>query len=217
MQYNTTRKPLIMREYGRTVQALVERLQEEPDREKRTSIAYRIIDVMVALNPTIKVQEDYKVKLWDQLHIMTGLEMDVDCPYPKPDPPAERETPTRLPYPKHKIARKHYGLYIDELVQRCRKIEDPEKREEMAVWIGSFMKTVFKNWQRDGASDVQIKNDLRAMSEGEINLAENVSLNALAARGRNKRGVHDNVVHQHYDSAAKRRRKRPNRGGRRRR
>jgi hypothetical protein len=216
MQYNTTRQPLVMREYGRLVQNIVEKILEEPDRDKRTGLAYRVIDLMVQLNPTIKSKDDYQQTLWDQLYLMTDFRLDVDAPFPPPQPPEEEAVQKRLPYPKHRIERRHYGAYVAELVQRACEEEDLDKRADAARWIGSFMKMVYKNWHHGGVSDSQVKGDLRAMSNGLLDLDESVSLNALAPKGRNKRGAHDNVVSQHYESATRRKRKRYNRGRRRR-
>lgn len=216
MQYNTTRKPLVMREYGRTVQDIVDQLLEETDRDRRTGLAYRVVDLMAQLNPSIKQKDNYKQTLWDHLHAMTGYSLDVESPYPVPEPPDEDAETTRLPYPKRDIERKHYGAYVQELIDRAVQEEDTDKRADMARWIGSFMKMVYKNWHKNNVSENQIKGDLRVMSKGVLDLDDQVSLNALTPKGRNKRGAHDNIVHQHYESANRRKRKRYNRGRRRR-
>ena len=85
MEYNTERKELIIPEYGRNIQKMVENAMKIEDREKRTEYANSIIASMNNVNPDAKNILDYKHKLWDHLYIISDYKLDVDSPYPMPD------------------------------------------------------------------------------------------------------------------------------------
>lgn len=168
-----------MREHGRNVQNIVAHLLTVEDREKRTDMAYGVIELMIALNPSIKTIDDYRQKLWDQLHMIANYQLDVDSPYPKPDPADMQKPPERIPYPQERLGRMHYGRSITLLVEKCTAIEDPEKQREFAVLIASFMKVIYQNWHKESVSDDQIRNDLKTMSKGALQLGPQDALNAL--------------------------------------
>lgn len=86
MEYNTTRNHLIMREYGRHIQKMVEYLLSIKDREERQKNAYAVIELMGFLNPHLKNVEDFRHKLWDHLFLISDFTLDVDSPYPIPHP-----------------------------------------------------------------------------------------------------------------------------------
>ncbi|RYZ44777.1 MAG: DUF4290 domain-containing protein [Sphingobacteriales bacterium] len=96
MEYNTTRSKMLMPEYGRNVQRMVEYLVTVEDRARRLKNAEAIIELMGTLNPHLKTIEDYKHKLWDHLHQMTDFTLDVDCPYPAPTAEQIRKKPPTL-------------------------------------------------------------------------------------------------------------------------
>ena len=84
MEYNTSLPHLIIPEYGRNVQKMVQSIIKIEDREKRNHQAKAIIEVMWNLNPHLRDVTDFKHKLWDHLFIMSEFELDVDSPYGKP-------------------------------------------------------------------------------------------------------------------------------------
>ena len=77
MEYNTTRKHLTMREYGRHVQRMVEYVQATKDPEKRQHNAQAVIELMGFLNPQLKNIEDYRHKLWDHLFLIADFDLNV--------------------------------------------------------------------------------------------------------------------------------------------
>jgi hypothetical protein len=68
MEYNTIRSKLLMPEYGRNVQKMIEFLLTIEDRNLRLRNAEAIVELMATLNPHLKSVEDYKHKLWDHLY-----------------------------------------------------------------------------------------------------------------------------------------------------
>ena len=58
MEYNTDRNYLVMREYGRHIQKMVEYLLTIEDRDKRNLQSKSVIELMGFLNPHLRNVED---------------------------------------------------------------------------------------------------------------------------------------------------------------
>jgi hypothetical protein len=82
--YNTQRNTLIIPEYGRLVQRMVEQCLEEEDREKRSRMARAVVQTIGKLNPQLRSNENSERTFWDHVHIMAGFQLDVDAPFPPP-------------------------------------------------------------------------------------------------------------------------------------
>ena len=180
--YNTTRKKLILAEYGRNVQNMVAYICTLPTKEERNRHAQVVIDMMGFLNPHLRDVADFKHKLWDHLHIISDFQIDVDSPYPKPAADAIHPKPETLNYPNQRIRFKHYGKTIELLIQKAKSIQDPGRKQNMVQSIANFMKMAYVTWNKDTVADETIISDLREMSNGELILQENVNLNKVEVR-----------------------------------
>lgn len=183
--YNTTRKKLILAEYGRNVQNMVQYICGLPTKNERNRYAQVVIDLMGFLNPHLRDVADFKHKLWDHLHIISDFKIDVDSPYPKPSEDAIRFKPAPLAYPQHRIRYKHYGRMIELMMEKAKAIEDPERKQQMVKVIANTMKTAYVAWNKDTVADETIIKDLREMSNGTLQLQENVNLNRVDVRQAN--------------------------------
>ena len=168
MEYNTTRSKMLMPEYGRNVQKMVEYLITIDDRGKRLRNAEAIIELMGTLNPHLKQIEDYKHKLWDHLYQMTDFKLDVDAPYPAPTPEAVFKKPERLPYPQEDIPHRHLGKNLQGVLKMALEETDPEKRQSLTQLIGYYMKLAYTNWHKEPVHDDMIKSELNALSNGML-------------------------------------------------
>jgi len=168
MEYNTTRSKMLMPEYGRNVQKMVEYLITIDDRGKRLRNAEAIIELMGTLNPHLKQIEDYKHKLWDHLYQMTDFKLDVDAPYPAPTPESVFKKPERLPYPQEDIAHRHLGKNLQGVLNMALEEQDPEKRQSLTQLIGYYMKLAYTNWHKEPVHDDMIKSELNALSNGML-------------------------------------------------
>jgi len=157
---------MLMPEYGRNVQKMVEYLLTIEDREKRLKSAEVIIELMGTLNPHLKTIEDYKHKLWDHLFQMTNLKLDVDGPYPPPTAEQLSRRPDPLPYPQVSLSHRHLGRNLESLLQKALEEKDPEKRQGFTQTIGYYMKLAYTNWHREPIHDDMIKNELAVLSGG---------------------------------------------------
>lgn len=180
--YNTTRRKLILAEYGRNVQNMVKYIVELPTKEERNRYAQVVIDLMGFLNPHLRDVADFKHKLWDHLHIISNFKIDVDSPYPKPSEDAIRFKPAPLSYPQQRIKYKHYGKTVELMISKARAIEDPTRKQQMVQAIANFMKMAYVTWNKDTVADETIIKDLREMSNGALQLQENVNLNRVEFR-----------------------------------
>src|SRR5262245_25783315 len=108
-EYNTQRPFIILKEYGRNVQKLVEYIRGIPNKEKRTELAYTLIELIKQLTPTVKEQPENPQRVWDDLYIIADFNLDVNCPYPVPEREILFKKPLRMAYPQSEIRFKHYG------------------------------------------------------------------------------------------------------------
>jgi hypothetical protein len=134
------------------------------------------------LNPHLRDVADFKHKLWDHLHIISDFKIDVDSPYPKPSEDAIRFKPAPLTYPQQRIKYKHYGKTVELMISRAKSIEDPERTQVMVQSIANFMKMAYVTWNKDSVADETIIKDLREMSNGVLQLEENVNLQRVDVR-----------------------------------
>ncbi|MFC3199442.1 DUF4290 domain-containing protein [Parapedobacter deserti] len=177
--YNSTRPRLILAEYGRNVQNMVDHICTLPTKEERNRHAQVVIEMMGFLNPHLRDVADFKHKLWDHLHIISDFKIDVDSPYPVPERDAIHPKPELLDYPQHRIKYKHYGFTIERMIERAKQIADAEKKKAMTQAIANFMKMAYVTWNKDSVEDDAIISDLRELSNGELQLGPDVSLTKL--------------------------------------
>lgn len=169
-EYNSQRPGIILKEYGRNVQKLIEYIRNIPDKDKRTDLAYTLIELIKQLTPTIKEQGDDPQRLWDDLYIIADFDLDVNNPFPVPEREILFKKPMRMEYPQSDVRFKHYGKNIEKLVKEALKKEDPQEREDAIIYLGKLMKTFYGNWNKETLDDSVILKDIQAMSGGALNM-----------------------------------------------
>jgi hypothetical protein len=168
MEYNTTRNYLVIREYGRHIQKMVDHLLTIDDRERRQRQANAVIELMGFLNPHLKNVEDFRHKLWDHLFLISDFKLDVDSPYPIPTPEKLRAKPDPLPYPKRYPKYSHLGKNLEIVINKALKEEDSGKRQGFANAIAYYMKLAYNNWHKDQVHDDAIQQELTNITEGQL-------------------------------------------------
>ena len=121
--YNSSRKKLILPEYGRNIQKMVNHLKTIEDRDERNKAAMTVIGVMGNLNPHLRDVNDFKHKLCDHLAIIADFDLDIDSPYPWPEPESLQSKPNKVPYHQHSIRKKHYGRSIVLMIEKAVALE----------------------------------------------------------------------------------------------
>ena len=167
MDYNTQRPRLVLPEYGRLVQNMVDYAVGLTDRAQRQALAETIVNVMAGFFPAGRSQPDFRHKLWDHLALMSGYRLDVDYPYPIT--PKQADTaPKRLPYPQSRIKYRHYGLLIEELTRKLKEMPEGEERRQLALLVAGQIKRSLSEWNKDALNDRKIVDDLARYTDGAV-------------------------------------------------
>jgi len=191
LEYNTEREHLIIPEYGRHVQKMVNHAKAEPSRDERNRLAKAIISVMGNLQPHLRDVPDFQHKLWDQLFIMSNFELDVDSPFEKPEQDVLNSRPEPLKYPQNHPKYRFYGNNIKIMIDEAIKWEEGKMKEALVYTIANHMKKCFLNWNKDTVEDDVIFEHLFELSDGKINLrgsTEDLSDSNSLMRTKNKYG-----------------------------
>jgi len=168
LRYNTSRKKLIIPEYGRHIHEMINQTCEIKDREERNKSARAIIGVMGNLNPHLRDVSDFQHKLWDQLFIMSNFKLDVDCPFEKPDKKILEERPETLHYPQNYPKYRFYGNNIKNMIDAAIKWEENDLKDALVYNIANHMKKCFLNWNKDTVEDKLILDHLKELSNDEL-------------------------------------------------
>ena len=176
LEYNSSRNKLVISEYGRHIQKLVEHALTLKDKQERQKMANGIIDIMGELNPQLRDVADFKHKLWDHLFVISNFELDVDSPYEKPIIEKLFEKPDPLAYPNNKIKYNHYGKVIELMIDEAIKMEDQELKSKLVIAIANQMKKSYVNWNLDTVEDEIILNQLTKLSKGKLSVPEGTEL-----------------------------------------
>ena len=172
LEYNSQRSHLIIPEYGRHLQKLIDQATAIEDREERNKAAKYIISVMGSLNPHLRDVLDFQHKLWDQLFIMSDFRLDVDSPYPIPSKDILTQKPDRLKYPQNFPKYRFYGNNIKYMIDVANSWEESELKNALVLVIANHMKKSYLSWNKDTVSDEIIFEHLLELSGGKLNLSK---------------------------------------------
>jgi len=185
LEYNTSRNQLVIKEYGRNVQKMIEYATTIEDRNKRTETAKAIIRVMAEIHPDTKENNlqgdlhdqsmDYWQKLWDHLFIISNYKLDVDAPFPKPVPEEKTTKNTKHQYGKSKITFRTYGRNMEAIIKKVAEYPMPQ-REIMGRILANHLKKLYLLYNRNTVNDDLILNQLKELSDGKIILPEDFHL-----------------------------------------
>jgi len=172
LEYNAEREHLIIPEYGRHIQKLVNHCLNLENIEERNTMAKAIVHVMGNMQPHLRDVPDFQHKLWDQLFIMSDYKLDVDTPYPKPEREVLQAKPTGLPYPKSASKYRFYGNNIQIMIDTALTWEEGEMKDALVYTIANHMKKCYLNWNKDTVDDEVIFRHLSELSGGKLVLTD---------------------------------------------
>lgn len=199
MEYNTQLEKMIIPEYGRNIQNMIEYCKTIKDRDERNICAKAIIQVMGQLNPHLRDVADYNHKLWDHLFIISKFDLDVDSPYPKPNAESFKDKPERLKYPSGKIKYKHYGKTIEEIIKKAKELPEGPERAELTRQIANHLKKSYLNWNKDSITDDVVLKNLKELSDGALVMDENTVLSSHQELRGNKKHFHKHKGKGHHN------------------
>lgn len=169
LTYSNLQKRLILPEYGRNIQNMVDYCLQIPDREERNVCAATIVDSMLTLFPPTGDAEEYIRKLWDHLAIMSNFELDIDWPYEHVDRAVFGENPDPVPVERTgTLPMRHYGKLIPRLIDTACEMEPGDERDALITLVANQMKKTLMAANPEGVDDRRILKDLRMMSHGRI-------------------------------------------------
>lgn len=174
MNYNTEEKKLVMPEYGRNIQNMVDYCVAIQDPEERKRCADSIIDIMGNMFPHLRDVNDFKHILWDHLAIMADFKLDIKYPYEIIKKEDLYSRPPRLPYINSRIRFRHYGKTLELMIHKATQMEAGAEKDQLIKLLATQMKKSFLTWNKESVDDRKIFKDLDELSEGQIVLDEEV-------------------------------------------
>tara|TARA_B100001059_G_scaffold35659_2_gene28795 strand:- start:83705 stop:84349 length:645 start_codon:yes stop_codon:yes gene_type:complete len=210
LQYNTKRTQLIIPEYGRHVQLMINQILETQDREERNKMASAVIGIMGNMNPHLRDVPDFQHKLWDQLFIMSNFQLDVDSPFEKPQQEVLEQKPDRLAYPQRNPKYRFYGNNIKSMINVAMNWEDGDLKNALVYNIANHMKKCFLNWNKDTVQDEVIFNHLLELSDNKLKVREEDlpltdASEFLKIRSKNGNGSKNNQKHRNKRNNSRKR------------
>ena len=186
MEYNTTRNEMVMREYGRHIQKMIEHVLTIEDDERRQQNAFAVIELMGFLNPHLKNVDDFRHKLWDHLFLISDFKLEVSSPYPIPTRETLKGKPKPLPYPKRHPKFSHLGRNLEDIINKGLKEENPEKKLGFANAVAYYMKLAYNNWHKELVHDDAIQSELSIITEGQLEFTNTPFVKAYRPQQENR-------------------------------
>ena len=172
LEYNTVREDLIIPEYGRHIQKMINYASSRKTKEERNKLANAIISVMGNLQPHLRDVADFQHKLWDQLFIMSDFKLDADSPFEKPSKEILNAKPEPLSYPQNFPKYRFYGNNIKIMIDEAVKWDSGEMKDALVLTIANHMKKCFLNWNKDNVEDQVIFDHLYELSDTKIDIRD---------------------------------------------
>lgn len=168
LDYNTQREKLILPEYGREVQNMVDYALTITDRQERQHCAETIVSTMARMFPQNKESEEYLRKLWDHLAIMSNFELDIDYPFDVSQAAKIYTKAEPVKYPMNRIPVRHYGNMMFEMFEKLKNMEPGEERDELTRITANQMKRDLVQWGHGSSDDEKVAFDLERFTDGKI-------------------------------------------------
>ena len=170
MEYNTEREQLIIPEYGRHVQTMINHATALTDKAEKQKCVDAIIAFMGQMNPHLRDVKEFTHKLWDHLHIMSDFKLEIESPYTKPAIEKLAERPEKMTYPGNKIKFSYYGNTVQTMIESALKMEGDEK-EILTGMIANQMKKSYILFNESSVDNNMIRLHLKQMSNNQLILS----------------------------------------------
>lgn len=170
LDYNTQRERLVLPEYGREVQQMVDYCVSLKSRAERQRCANTIIAVMERMMPHTYENKDYRQKLWDHLALMSGFQLDIDYPCDITEAQKMLQKPAPMRYPMKRIPVRHYGNMMFEVFELLKNLPNGAKRTELTRLAANQMKRDLVLWGHGSSDDEKVASDLADYTDGKIQL-----------------------------------------------
>ena len=172
MDYNTQRKKMIMPEYGRYVQEMLQQVKYLPDKEKRNEYVCAIVNAMGTLTPQFRDMNDHKQKLWDHIFVIADFDLDIDTPYPKPTFESFSTVPNKIVLEDKPLKITYYGRNIQNMAEALSQMPPTPERNKMVMELAYYMRKQYVIWNKDTVSDETIFEEMAALTQGKLRVPE---------------------------------------------
>jgi hypothetical protein len=170
LDYNTQREKLVMSEYGREIQKMVELACELPTKEERLQCAQTIIKLMETKNPQLKENDDYEQTLWNHLYLMSHRELEIDWPYDISEADKILSKPEPMKLPQDSVRLRHYGRLVEELFEKLKTMPEGDERDALARYTANQMKRDLALFGHGSMDDDRVASDLARYTDGVIQI-----------------------------------------------
>ena len=170
LDYNTGREKLLMPEYGREIQKMVDYAVSLPSKEERLKCANTIVRMMLTKVPQIRENAGYEQTLWDHLYLMSGKQLDIDWPFDVTGAEKIHSNPAPIPLPQNRIRLRHYGKLVEELLEKLKTMPEGDERTELVRQTANQMKRDLLTWGHGSADDEKVADDIARLTDGAIQL-----------------------------------------------
>ena len=176
MEYNTRLNRLILPEYGRNIQKMVENACSIEDKKERDAYIEGIINLMGRMYPYLRDLKDFKHKLWDHLLIMSEFKLEFDSPFPKPETETFSEKPEKIPYKIKNFKYKHFGKNIVEMLNYAAEMEEGPQKILLTALLANHMKKLYLTWSKDQVSDDFIFQKIEELTDVKLKIGKDIIL-----------------------------------------
>lgn len=172
LDYNTTRETLLLPEYGREIQKMVDHAVSLPDRDERLRCARAIVKLMETKATQLKDNADYEQTLWDHLYLMSHKQLDIDWPYDVNDAENILSKPQPMAHPVHdeQAHLRHYGRLLTQVFEKLKTMEEGPERDELVRQTANQMKRDLATWGHGSVEDEKVADDLARFTDGRIQI-----------------------------------------------
>ena len=170
LDYNTGREKLLMPEYGREIQKMVDYAISLPDKEERLKCAKTIVRMMLTKVPQIRENAGYEQTLWDHLFLISDKQLDIDWPFDVSNAEKMHSKPERIPLPQKRIRLRHYGKLVEDTLEKLKAMPEGEERDELVRQTANQMKRDLLTWGHGSADDEKVADDMARLTDGAIQL-----------------------------------------------
>ena len=170
LDYNTQREKLVMSEYGREIQKMIEIACELPTKEERLQCAQTIVKLMETKNPQLKENEDFEQTLWNHLYLMSHRELEIDWPFDISEADKIQTKPRPMRFPEEGVRLRHYGRLVEELFQILKTMPEGEERDTLVRYTANQMKRDLSLFGHGSMDDERVASDLARFTDGVIQI-----------------------------------------------
>ena len=180
LDYNTQREKLVMSEYGREIQKMIEIACELPTKEERLRCAQTIIRLMETKNPQLRDNEDFEQTLWNHLYLISHRELEIDWPFDISEADNIMAKPKPMALPKNDVKLRHYGKLVEELFVKLKTMPAGEERDTLVRYTANQMKRDLAQYGHGSMDDERIASDLARYTDGVIQLDVNFKFEKIS-------------------------------------